>query len=134
MIEIRYTAKRQTISDMADISGTWQEFEQLRHNLIKFLESNDENIFIDVDKDVDSEGWDFVLESLDINQTGDAVEVSVSENKILKIKGSKENFKIFADWLKFDEDTPSGYHSHYEFYEGNEFINSKSIPLIIRNK
>lgn len=134
MIEIRYSAKLQTGDEMVDISGTWQEFEKLRLDILRFLESNEGNVFIDVDTKINSEGWDFILESLEIDQKGDAVKVSVKENKILKIKGSEENLKIFASWLESNENIPSGYHSHYEFYEGNEFINSDSLPLIIRIK
>jgi hypothetical protein len=52
----------------------------------------------------------------------------------LKIKGSKENLEIFAAWFESDENTPSNYHSHYEYFEGNEYIDSESMPLIIRIK
>jgi hypothetical protein len=134
MIEIRYSTKRGIVSDMADISGSWRDFETLRRLLLKFLNGNAEKIFVDADKTADSEGWDFILEGLEMNQNGDFVKVSVMENKILNIKGSKENLDIFISWLEFDENTISGYHSHYEYFEGNEYIDSKSIPLIIRVK
>jgi hypothetical protein len=132
MIEIRYSNKREKANAMADIAGSWKNFEILRQTILKFLESDKENICFAADKNI--EGWDLVLDGLEISQNGKSVRVSVAENKILKIKGSKENLEIFAAWLEFDENHSSGYHSHYEYFEGNEHINSESIPLIIRVK
>ena len=134
MIEIRYSAKRETVSDMADISGSWKDFETLRQAFLKFLEVGAEKISVDVDKNANCEGWDFILESLEMIQKGDSVKVSVVENKTLNIRGSKENLDIFISWLEFDENTTSGYHSHYEYFEVNKYIDSDSIPLIIRVK
>lgn len=132
MIEIRYSAKREKISDETDISGSQEDFELLRQTVLIFLEGDAEKIAVEVNKNADPERWDLILEGLEIDQRGGAVKISVSENKILKIKGSKNNLNIFAAWLEFDEDTISGYHAHYEYYEGNEFIDSGSIPLVIR--
>ena len=134
MIEIRYSTKREKANEMADISGSRSDFEILREDIFEFLESDKENTYFVADKYTDLEGWDFALESLEINQNGDAVKVSVRENKILNIKGSKENLDVFAAWLEFDENNASGYHSHYEYFEGNEYIDYESIPLIIRIK
>ena len=131
MIEIRYSTKSERMNEMADMSGSWRDYESLRKNILKFLESDNESILIDVDKDADSKGWNYVLEILEINQTGESVKVAVIENKILKIKGSKEKLEIFAAWMEFDEENASGYHAHYEYFEGNEYIDSESIPLVI---
>jgi hypothetical protein len=134
MIKIHSSSAREKINEMADISGSWKDFEILRQDILKFLESNKESIFIGADKSMNSDGWDFVLEGLEINQEGDSVRVSVVENKFLKIQGSKIKLEIFAAWLEFSEDIESGYHSHYEYFEGNEYVDSKSIPLVIRIK
>ncbi len=132
MIEIRYSAKRDKINAMAEISGSWKDFEILRQDILKFLGSDEETVYFVADKNI--EGWDFVLEGLEINQKGESVKVSVVENKVLKVKGSKENLEIFAAWLEFNEENASGYHAHYEYFEGNEYIDSESMPLIIRIK
>lgn len=134
MIEIRYSNKREKINETADISGSWKDFEMLRQKILKFLESDEISICFDVGDNTDYDGWDFILESLEIKQNGSRNKISVIENKILKIEGSKENLEVFADWLKFDENNASGYHSHYEYFEGNEYIDSESTPLIIRIK
>src|SRR5215204_5066610 len=130
MIEIRYSIKPENWGGMADISGSWKDFEILRQDILRFLESDSESILINVDNNASSDGWEVVVESLELRQNGDAVKVSVLENKILKIEGSSQKLEIFAAWLEFDENTPSAYHSHYEYFEGNEFINSKSVPLV----
>ena len=132
MIEIRYSAKRDKINAMAEISGSWKDFEILRQSILNFLESDKETVYFVADKKI--EGWDFVLEGLEIKQKGKSVKVSVAENKILKIKGSKENLEIFVAWFESDENTPRDYHSHYEYFEGNEYVDSESMPLIIRVK
>lgn len=131
MIEIRYSTKNKKANEMVDMSGCWKDYENLRRDILKFLGSDNESILIDVDKNADAKGWNFVLENLKVEQNGESVKVSVIENRILKINGSKENLDIFAAWLEFEENTASGYHSHYEYFEGNEYINSESIPLII---
>ncbi len=131
MVEIRYSNKNLRMNEMADMSGSWKDYEILYQHILMFLESDKESILINVDKNADSKGWNFVLESLEISQNGESVKVSVTENKILKIKGSKGKLEIFAAWLKFDENHSNGFHSHYEYFEGNEYINSESIPLII---
>lgn len=134
MIEIRYSPESEKTRAMADISGTWKEFEVLRQTILKFLERDRESLFVETEKDFDSEGWDLILEGLEIDQKGETVRVSMEENRILKITGSKPNLEIFADWLEFDKDTPSDYHSHYEYFDGNEHINPKSEALVIRIK
>lgn len=134
MIEIRYSTKSEKMNEMADISGSWKDFKVLRQNILKFLKSDQNSIHFDIYKNINSEGWDFILERLEINQSGGTNKVSVFENKTLKVEGSNENLEIFAAWLEFDENNASGYHSHYEYFEGNEYIDSESMPLIIRNK
>jgi hypothetical protein len=130
MIEIRYS-ENQTLSD---ICGSWKDFAIFRQLLLHFLDGSKEIITIETNRNANSDGWDFVLENLEINQKGESVCISVSENRNLKIKGSKQNLRIFADWFESDENTISGYHSHYEYFDGNEYVDSKSIPLIIRNR
>lgn len=132
MVEISYSIKPEDWGGMVDILGSWRDFELLRQDILNFLESNKEDILIHVDKTSNTSGWELILESLEINQTGDVVKVSVLKNQYLTIKGSKENLKIFAAWLEFDEGIKSGYHSHYEYFEGNKHIHSGSVPLVIR--
>lgn len=134
MVEIRYSAPRGKISEMVDISGSWRDFKELRQGISRFLEGDDRNIYFNVDKNINPDGWDLVLDTVEIVRSGGTVKVSVPDNKTLNIKGSRENLKIFADWLDFEEFAESGYHSHYEYFEGNQYIDSNSVPLVIRIK
>lgn len=131
MIEIRYSVKHEKINEMADISGSWEDLENLRQNLLNFLENNENSFYCDADKNAEPDGWDFILERLKVNLNDQAAKVSVVENKFLKVEGSKENLEVFAAWLEFDKEIPGGYHSHYEYFEGNQYINSESMALII---
>jgi hypothetical protein len=79
MIEIRYSVRSGKTNAMAEISGSWKDFEILRQDILNFLESNKETVYFVADKNI--EGWNFVLESLEINQKGESVKVSVVENK-----------------------------------------------------
>lgn len=66
MIEIRYSAKLAEMNAMAEISGSWKDFKGLQQDILKFLGSDKEDIYFVADKNI--EGWDFILESLEINQ------------------------------------------------------------------
>jgi len=126
MLEIRYS-----VNEAVDISSTWKDIESFRQEILKFLKTDSERIHIDTERNITPETWNFVANALEIIQNGKAVKVSISDDKIIKIEGSKENLEKFTSFLLFDENATNGSHSHYEFYEGNEWIDSKSTPLII---
>jgi hypothetical protein len=127
MLKIRYS-----LNEAIDISGTRKDIELLRQEILKFLLNDDEKIQIDVERNISSEPWCFVAKGLKIIQNDKPAKVSISDNKVIKIEGSKENLKKFTSFLVFDENAVSGQHSHYEYYEGHKkWVSPDSFPLII---
>lgn len=127
MIEIRYS-----LNEAIDILGYWKDIELFRQEVLKFLKTDLRKTQIDFEENTNFEPWDFAAKGLEIIQNGKAVKVSISEDKIIQIEGSKENLEKFTSFLEFNENAISG--SHYEHYEGNEWITSDSMPLIISIK
>ena len=128
MIEIQYS-----LTEAIDILGTQKEIEKFRQEILKFLKTNLEKIHIEIEKDINSEPWDFVASDLQVIQNDSPVKVSIAEEKVIKIEGSKENLEKFTSFLKFDENAVRGHHSHFEYYdyEGNVYVHPDSFPLII---
>lgn len=127
MIEVRYS-----LNEAIEILGTGKEIELLRQTVLNFLKSKSKKIQIDMEKNINSKPWDFVAKGFELILNDAAVEVSITDERIIKIKGSSENLEGFTSFLMFDENAISGSHSHYEYYEGHEkWISPNSFPLII---
>lgn len=114
-----------------DIHGLPNEIEDFRQRILGFLKTDTEKLQVETNKTVDPNQYELVAEGLEIVRKGEAVRVSVSDDKIVKIEGSKENLEKFSSFLEFEENAVTGRHSHYEHYDGNEWIASDSMPLII---
>ncbi len=126
MIEIRYS-----LDEAIEISGCREELELLSQEILKYLRTGSEYVFVTGESAINAEPWDSVARGLEIIQNGKAVKISISEDNSIHIEGSKENLEKFLSFLVFDEDAASGSHSHYEYYEGNEYVHPDSFPLII---
>ena len=128
MIEVRYS-----LDEAVDILGTQNEVEEFRQKILKFLKTDSETILIEIDKNIDPEFWDFIANDLQIIQNDNPVKVSIGEDKVIRIEGSKENLEKFTSFLEFDENAVSGHHSHFEYYdyEGNIYVHPDSFPLVI---
>ncbi len=75
MIEIRYS-----LNEAIDILGTWEELELLRQEILEFLKTDSENIYVSGESNISAEPWDFVASGLEIIKNGEAVKVSISED------------------------------------------------------
>lgn len=127
MLDVCYS-----LDEAVDISGTQKEVESFRQKILKFMESDLGKIHIDIEKNIKPEPWDFVANGLEVIKNEKPVEVSISDDGIIKIKGSKSNLENFTSFLYFDEDAVSRSHSHFEYYEGHEeWISPDSFSLII---
>ena len=129
MLEVRYST-----GEAIDISGSWEDVESFRQEILRFLKTDSEKIQIEIEKNINSEPWNYIAKNLEIVQNDLPVEISISTDRVIKIKGSKANLEKFTSFLIFDEKAVSGSHSHYEYYEGNEWISPESFPLIIEIK
>lgn len=126
MLEIRYS-----LNEAIDISGSWKDVEAFRQEVLKFIQTDLKGIHIETEANIKSAPWDFIASGLQLIQNDESVKVSVTEDKVIIIEGSKVSLEKFASFLEFEENASIGSHSHYEHYEGNEWITADSIPLII---
>jgi len=128
MIEAQYS-----LSEAIEILGSQKNIEEFRKEILQFLKIDLEKIHIEIEKVISSQRWDFVASDLQIIQNDSPVKVSIAEEKVIKIEGSKENLEKFTSFLEFDENAVSGHHSHFEYYDydGNIYVHPDSFPLII---
>jgi hypothetical protein len=129
MLEVSYS-----LDEAINIKGSWIEIDSLRQIILNFINSDLEIIYVKTGDKRSPTSWNFIAKHLQIVQNDKAVKVSILDENAIQIEGSKENLEKFTSFLSFEEDCESGFHTHYEYYEGNECIISDSFPLIIQIK
>jgi hypothetical protein len=129
MIEIRFSEGQDI-----ELSGTLAELEELREVVLELLDGELSEVRVEADQMIDPAPWDSIGYGTIIRRAGDAARISIDSASRLIIEASGENLDNFASFLSFDETTDSGSHSHFEYYDGNDFIEPDSIPLILSVK
>lgn len=82
------------------------------------------------DTSLSAEPYDHVLNQLTIRVANGPVCATV-DGDTLSIEAGPEFLVPFASFFDFDDDTPAGYHNHHEYFEGNQHVSPKSVPLVI---
>lgn len=132
MIEIYFFSNtNQNISPEIDLSGNEEDFTGLNLKLKDFLESESQQIKFEVDTKANPFPYEKMLGNLTVRKADHPVLVSVIDENELKIEGSIDCLDIFVSNIEY---VSGGYHIHYEYYEGNEWISPDSLPLIITSK
>ena len=114
-----------------DIAGTVSEFASLRSNILELLSSNSLRLAVDADLKFDPAPYQFAIPCLVIEKSDGPTKVSVIEKSMVVVAGSPDNLERFASFFWFDPNVPAGAHAHYEYYDGNESIDPRSVPLVI---
>lgn len=112
-----------------ELSGTVQELQNIRQSILNLIQIQDVRVCIPA-AEVEPTPYNCCLKALSIFKTNGSIKVSVFEN-FLKIEGEPDNLESLAEWFDFDENTRSGYHRHFDYYEGNKWVDPRSIVLII---
>jgi hypothetical protein len=71
------------------------------------------------------------LAELTVRVTDGPVRVSIDGETVLAT-GSAPMLGGFTSFLRFHPDARPGTHSHHEWFDGNQYIRSDSIPLVVR--
>jgi hypothetical protein len=129
MIEIRFSAPYEL-----DISGTVDELETVRQRILQLVEAGDQQIMVEADASIDPAPYDAALQRLLIAKGDCPTKISLRNKEEILIEGTADTLGVLASFFIFDDDAPDGDHSHYEHYEGNEWIDPDSIPLVISVK
>ena len=70
------------------------------------------------------------LAGLTVRATGGPAHVAVAGDHVVAT-ASPAFARVFASFIRFEEDSPQGTHGHHEWFEGNESIAPDSRPLVI---
>lgn len=71
------------------------------------------------------------LGGLEVEASGGPVRVAVVD-AVLRVSGSAESLARLAGFFSFPVDAPPSYHTHHDWWPGNEFIAPDSRPLVVR--
>ena len=93
MLEVKYSFDEEIY-----ISGSSKEIEDFRLKVLEFLKTHLEKTQIKTCMTTISDPYEFIAKGLEIILTNKPVKVSVSDNKIVKIEGSKENLYKFSSF------------------------------------
>ncbi|MEH1933128.1 MAG: hypothetical protein V7L14_05265 [Nostoc sp.] len=127
MIHIRFSDNH--YGGEIDLSGTPGDLRSIRQSIIELLQAEDVQVCIPANE-VDPAPYDSCLNSFLIRKSDCSLKVMVAGSS-LKIEGTPEKLEVFADWFNFDNSTESGYHQHFDYYEGNEWVDPGSVSLVI---
>ncbi|MEH2235251.1 Imm32 family immunity protein [Nostoc sp.] len=127
MIHIRFSNNH--YGGEIDLSGTPGDLRNIGQSILELFEAQDVQVCIPANE-VDPAPYDSCLNLLLIRKSDCPVKVMVAGSS-LKIEGTPEKLKVFADWFNFGDSTESGYHNHFDYYEGNEWVDPASVSLII---
>jgi len=123
------------ISDSGlEVSGTVDELLTVRQTIIDLAEGDHCTVSLETNHGVDPFPYSSVAQKLLFIKKQCPTKVSLLSKKTVLIEGSPENLKQLASFVDFEPEASSGRHAHYEYYDGNEWIASDSIPLVISIK
>jgi hypothetical protein len=128
MIEIRYSPP----NDL-DVSGTVDELQTIRRRILDMTEAPASKIVLEANSAVDPTPYNSTLTRLSVQLSNGPAKVSVWDEEVC-VEGSREALEAFASFFNFEPDATERSHLHYEYYDGNEWIDPGSVPLVIRVK
>ena len=129
MIEIRYSPPNEL-----DISGTADELQTVRREILNLIESNLEQISFAADLSVAPSPYESALVKLVVVKGECPTKISLTDEKEIQVEGTADCLEGFASFFDFKPDVGKGAHSHFEYYDGNEWVAPDSIPLVISVK
>jgi len=124
MIELRYSPPNEL-----DITGTVPELDDVRTAILEAVKSTAAQVEFKADTSIDPSPYDATLSRLVVEMGTGPTKVSVT-NGAIRIVGSPSSLEMLASFLNFKPDAQRGDHTHYEHYEGNQWIAPDSVPLI----
>jgi hypothetical protein len=126
MLEIRYSAPHDL-----EISGTVDELQMVRRGILDLVESDAARIVFVADAAIEPSPYNSALSKLVVMRGQCPTKISLKDEGEVHVEGSPYCLEAFASFFEFKPDTAKGAHSHYEYYEGNEWVAPDSIPLVI---
>ena len=107
--------------------GSESELCDLRLRVLALAKGEGQEVQVRLASQSDPEPYCRLLSSLRIEVDDGPTLVDVRVGSELHVCGAPQSLAKFASFL----DLQPGVHSHYEFYEGHEWIRASSVPLVI---
>ena len=125
MIAIAYTPP----ADL-DISGTASELNQVQEMVLELIRSKRQELRIEADRTFAPTPYEQSIAALIVRRGTGPTLISVLDQDVVAV-GADHCLEAFASWFAWPLDAKFSAHAHYEYFEGNEWIAPKSIPLVI---
>lgn len=119
-----------TSPDELEISGSYQEMNEIKVKLLSLSEGINTELCIDTDNNADPSPYEKALNSMQAFVSLGPTKISVVGDNVV-IEGSSESFDRFSSFFGFNEGDPSGTHNHHEYIKGDTFIHPSSIPTVV---
>jgi len=116
-----------TKCEQVDISASRSEFREMATAVKQLIPG--ETASFDGDSGRDVSPWDRSLARLAVAAQDGPVCATVVDDAVV-ITGSRSMLDVLTSYMEFPEDAHSGYHHHHEYFEGDQYIDPKSVPLI----
>jgi hypothetical protein len=113
-----------------DISGTPLELTQVQKAVLELLRSTQRELRVEANTSCDPRPYKQTLAELIIRRGTGPVLISVVDTSVVA-EGDDTCLEAFASWFVWPPDAKFPAHGHYEYFEGNEWIATGSIPLVI---
>lgn len=130
MIKIVYSRNKNGIVTECLITGSVKELREVKTAIMTLRKSENTEVVIEADKNFSPD--EQALGRIIIKKNDSPLTRASFENSHeLWITGNNNSLFSVASFFSFKKSTPSGHHTHHEYWEGNEYIASDSVPLVI---
>jgi len=112
-----------------EVEGTRDDLEGLRARILEVALAGRGEMIVAAESDYDPKPYTAVLEGAVIRAGAGPTMVAIDGTR-LSFSASSENLRRLASFIAVPEGAKEGWHSHYEYFSGNEFIMPNSEPLV----
>ncbi len=126
MIEVRYSP-----NSGVEIAGSAEELLAAKARILSLPEVGTGNIYHSGDSTGSPAPYDRWLKRAIISAGSGPIIAFVSPNRELNITANPECLRVLASFFTVPEGAQPAWHTHLEFYPGNQWIAENSEPTII---
>lgn len=123
MIKIRATKNE---NPEIEIVGNYDELNHIEKTIADIKSSK----IFEADQLENSQPYDYLLSSLKVNVTKGPTCISINDNCLIAT-GSKDNLQKFASFFHFNKSKTKGSHNHFDYFDGNKYVDPLSLSLVI---
>ena len=115
-----------------DISGSASDLRRVRERVVSFLQST-ETVFAvgDADSNFDPHPYERAIPAMVIHRTFGPTKVSTDGSSVLCVEGATENILRFMSWFDVPEDSPSGWHRHFDCLDGSPHVAKDCLDVVV---